>query len=148
MHKNQKGITLVGLIITIILMLILAGITIHMVTNIVQRARIEDIKTNMLAIQGRARIIADKYDFGGEDDLAGRTSTELGISVPPGIGLEHNEEGNLVYRIFFQEDLEELGLNITINREGEFYIVDYNTLEVFYSLGVEGKHSLSEIRYL
>ena len=48
MFKKEKGITLVALVITIIVLLILAGVTISLVVGdngVVQKAR--DAKTNM-----------------------------------------------------------------------------------------------------
>ena len=53
---NNKGITIVALIITIIVMLILATVTIEIGTEQIQSAKLEDLKTTMLLIKGRVQI--------------------------------------------------------------------------------------------
>ena len=46
--KKEKGITIIALIITIILMLILAGVGMHFGSDAIERTRLEDIKTDMI----------------------------------------------------------------------------------------------------
>ena len=48
--NNQKGVTLLILVIMIIVMLIIAGITIYSGTEAIQRAGLENLKTNLLLI--------------------------------------------------------------------------------------------------
>ena len=56
---------------------------------------------------------------------------------------EKLEDANLY--ILTQEDLNNLSINgVTVNYD-EFYIVDYNSGDVFYSKGLDGKYSLLEI---
>ena len=57
--NKQSGITLVALIITVILMLILLSVGVKFGTDAIQQTKIEDIKTNMLSIKARAKIIVD-----------------------------------------------------------------------------------------
>ena len=47
--------------------------------------------------------------------------------------------------ILSKEDLLNNGVKDVEINEDEFYVVDYNTEEVFYSLGIEGKYKLSEM---
>ena len=54
MFKKEKGITLVALVITIIVLLILAGVTISLVVSdngVIHKA--QDAKTNMVNAQNR-----------------------------------------------------------------------------------------------
>ena len=51
MKKNKnRGITLASLVITIIVLLIIAGISVYSGTDIIKRAKLEELKTNMLQI--------------------------------------------------------------------------------------------------
>ena len=61
--KKEKGITIVALIITVILMLILVGVGIDFGTDAINKARLEDIKTDMISIKTRAKIITEQYNF-------------------------------------------------------------------------------------
>ena len=49
--KNNKGITLIALTITIIILLILASITIYSGKESIKKAQLESLKTNMLLIK-------------------------------------------------------------------------------------------------
>ena len=65
--KNEKGITIIALIITIILMLILVSVSIDFGTDAIKKSKEEDIKSNMLLIQGRSKIIKDKHTYDAEN---------------------------------------------------------------------------------
>ena len=47
--------------------------------------------------------------------------------------------------ILNEDELNELGVKDIVINDTEFYVVEYNTKEVFYSLGVNGKYKLSEM---
>ena len=55
--RNQKGITIIALIITIVIMAILVSVSIKVGTDAIDKSREEDIKSNMLLIQGKSKII-------------------------------------------------------------------------------------------
>ena len=55
-----------------------------------------------------------------------------------------NIENSELY-ILSQEDLESHGIKNTKVDNTSFFIVDYNTEEIYYSLGIEGTYSLSEL---
>ena len=146
--RNQRGITLAALIITIVLMLILAGVIIYAGTDVLQRTRIEEVRTNMFTIQGRARISYERNSF-GEGYLLGREETEAD-EMPAVIRnqLVRDSYDYPQFRIVDQSVLDELEprLNITLGY-GTFFVIDYNNnAEIFYSRGIDGKYSLSELR--
>ena len=51
LSKEEKGITLVALMVTIIVMLILAAVTINFSTTQIRNANLQNFKTNMLLIK-------------------------------------------------------------------------------------------------
>lgn len=147
--KEQKGITLVALIITIIVMLILAAVTIHFGTNLLDKSKKEDLKTTMLLIQSKTKIIKEKKDFGDIEELTGislANNTEYTISENFQNKLDTIENADLY--ILNSENLTSMGITENTSNE-EFYIVDYNNSEIYYSLGYkEGNstlYSLSEL---
>ena len=63
MTKDKKGITLVSLAITLIVMLIILGITIVSATVLIDNSRLTKIETQLYLIKGRAEALAEQYAF-------------------------------------------------------------------------------------
>ena len=151
MLKNSKGITLVALIITIIIMLILVGVSIQFGTKAIDKARLEDIKTNMLSIKTKAKTIEEKYSFGDIDSLVG---IELVDKTVLNSNLQSELQDKTVYK-WDQETLNAQGLTEIKADNSKFYIVYYDmdaekpTCEVYYSVGyqIDGqtKYSLTDL---
>lgn len=154
---NQKGITLVALVITVILMLILVVVGYTFSREAIDKTRLEDIKTNMLLIQGKAKTIYERYSFKEIEELPGveytKGSNSAGTyNIENGLKINISEKDEGIYYIWETEDLSKYGLgSINVDNE-EFYIIDYETGEVFYSLGytVDGTtyYSLTELQSL
>ena len=133
---NNKGITIIALIITIIIMLILATVTIQFGTGQVERAKLEDIKTTMLLIKGRAQIVADKEEFGEAYDNTGMLkldeATDYDRSNLQSIFNSLEDTSNLY--IWEQTAMDNNSIDVEITNE-DFFVIDYSTGEVYYSLG-------------
>ena len=61
--NKQNGITLIALTVTIVVMMIIAGITINIGQNLIQEAKIQDLRTNMLLIQAEAKKDLEEVNF-------------------------------------------------------------------------------------
>ena len=61
--NNTKGVTLIALSITIVVMMILAGIGIYGSTDIIKKAKLEEMETNMLLIEAKAREYVESATF-------------------------------------------------------------------------------------
>ena len=61
--KKNKGITMVALVITIVLLLILAGISIGTGGNIIKRTELENLKTGMLLIEVKGKEYVENGNF-------------------------------------------------------------------------------------
>ncbi len=164
--KLEKGITIVALIITIIIMLILVGVGVYYGGNALDKAKLEDIKTNMISIKTKAKIVAEQYNFNDIDSLVGTKldtdDSQEGIQSSYSIASElkqlleaTDEDGESQIDISYlyvwtQEDLANQELSTIDTDEDEFYIVYYNLsdtneCEIYYSQGFEGKYSLTDI---
>jgi len=141
--KIEKGITLVALVITVILLMILLGVTIHFSTDAIDKANLEDIKTDMISIKTRAKIVAEQYNFKDIENLVGSTITDEEAQK---LG-EPNSDKILKWS---SDDLAAQNLG-TI--EGDTYVVKYdlenpNNCEVYYLEGYENMHSLTQLQEL
>lgn len=133
---NNNGITIIALIITIIIMLILAGVTIQFGTGEVEKAKLEDIKTTMLLIKGRAQIVADKEDFGEAYDNTGMVNLTdaTGYDTSNLQSIFNNLEDTSNLYIWEQTAMDNNSIDVEITNT-DFFVVDYSTGEVYYSLG-------------
>ena len=143
--KNEKGITIIALIITIILMLILVGVTVKVGTKEISKAKLEDIKTEMISIKTRAKIVKDKYDFKDIDNLVGTKLSEAPDYNAEAIDIPDASKENCY--IWTQEDLNSQELSSIKVDKDKFYVVYYgDDIEIYYSKGVDGKYSLTELQ--
>ena len=148
--RNSKGVTLIVMVLAIVILAIIIFVGLQHVNNYIAQQRIEDIKAAMLSIQGVVTNINNKHTvdeqtnalIGSKLDLENNT-TGYNITEELKNSLLSVENTNLY--ILSQEELNTHGIkDITINNN-EFYVVDYNSGEIFYSLGINGKYKLSEM---
>ncbi len=128
MLKNNKGVTLIALVITIMIMIVLAGATVA-TSNIVEEAQKQQIATNMLLIQTKVKIIMERVEFYNNPE----TYNYIGTKV-----------GEKLYEFDSQEILDSIGLE-GIKLNGEKYIIDYSNGDVTYKKG-ETEYKLSEMK--
>lgn len=172
--NNQNGITLVVLTITIIVLIILAGITIHTGTESIRKAKLEGLKTNMLLIETKAREFVENasFDLGidpenATDEMKTNAQAELtgddkGTLVTSGdsiidqllnIGISQADIDNGNVCKLTTENLEKMGINdVESNDEEGWYIIVYNindtTAEIYHTMGYQGKYSLTDIEQI
>lgn len=162
-NKRNKGITLISLIITIIIMLILAGITLYGSKNLINEAKIEEVKTNMLLIEAKAREYVEEVNFkmGPQKDatkkaeaiqevyitkvgLVAANDASLAISVPTDSGIDLSK----CYAVT-ETALNNMGLNKIELQDGEYYLIKFNeeeaaVEEIYNTLGYKGNYSLTQ----
>lgn len=102
----------------------------------------------MISIKTRAKIVKDQFNFKDISSLVGTKFTDdtkyektnLNPAIP-------EEQKNNCY-IWTQEDLNNQGLASINSDESKFYVVYYgdNNTEVYYSIGVDGKYSLTDLQ--
>lgn len=138
--KNKNGITIVALVITVVVMLILVGVTIEMGTKSIDESEKQDIITNMISIKTKAKIVKDKYNFKDIESLVGTLLEDEIAEIP------EDKKSNCY--IWTQDDLNEQELSSIKVDEDNFYIIYYGDdgIEVYYSKGINGKYSLTELQ--
>lgn len=160
--NNKNGITLVSLVIMIIVLIILASITVYGGSQIIKKANLENLKTNMLLIQAEAKSSVEEFNF-RKFELNG-TETEITaqmdvLKIEELIGTkvtdetkekvekilenckkdEEKLESELENCYILDEDkLKKINVNIKVP-EGEYYIVEYDfeniSAEIYYTKG-------------
>ena len=61
--KDNKGITLIVLVVTIVVLLIIAGVTISAGTESIKKAKLETLRTNMLLIKAKGKEYCEEANF-------------------------------------------------------------------------------------
>lgn len=161
--KKNEGITMIVLVITIVLLLILSGISINTGNNIIKKANLENLKTNMLLIEVKGKEYVENGNFnlgtsfdkltdenekskriesaksklkGTEIENANELNTNFGITQEQ---FQQDQADLTFYYKLTQQDLEELGMtNENSNNKGE-YIIKYDLknmeLEIYNTIG-------------
>lgn len=145
--KNQEGVTLFALIITVIIIMVLASVTTYMGIESLDKLRLQTISTNMLMIQIKCKSYAEKAAFSNDtselkgtllstvlEDSSSEEYLEVNKLIENGTISTDDEYYDKLYLIT-PEDLVEMGLEIETN--GAYYIVNYHTEEVYYTQGYE-----------
>lgn len=162
--KANKGVTLVALMVTIVIMLILASVTLYSSKSLINEAKIEEVKTNMLLIEAKAREYVEEVNFkmGPQKDetkkqeaiqeiyitkvgLILANDASLAISVPSESGIDLAT----CYAVT-QTALNNMGLNKIELEEGEYYLIKFNeeeatVEEIYNTLGYKGNYSLTQL---
>ncbi len=148
--KKENGLSMRALIIIVVLLGIVIFLGFRYVKNYINNEKDEDIKTIMLLIQGKVTEIGNKHTVDEEtNSLVGikldfeNNNEEYNIPEELMNILKNREEAELY--ILTQDDINNMQIkDVTVDSD-VFYIVDYSTNEVFYSIGINGKYSLSEL---
>lgn len=130
---NEKGITMVTLVITVIVLIIITAIGVGTGSEIIKRADLQNINTNMMLIQAKVKTISEQAKFNKD------TSNYKGTKVSEISGNEQIDKLPITDKencyLLSQTDLDSMGLEkITID---EGYVVNYNTNEIMYVKGFE-----------
>lgn len=158
MKQNEKGITIVGLIITVLVIVIIAGVCIYTGRDILEEAKLEQLKTNMLLIQAKCHSIQDKVTAKEEASYIGEKIDDTSILAEKyGVTIQSDDN----WYELSKEDVEQqeyttkdssnnnvtkqgIGLGNIDVANGD-YIVNYTDGEVIYTKGYNGEFKLSDL---
>ena len=119
--KNYKGITLIALVIMIVILVVIATVAVKISSDLADTAKFQDTKTNLLIIQTKCKIIAEKKAIGEitEEELYGSKQ----------ISGDYTN-----WYLLSMEDLNNMGLQGLDDLDG--YYVDYENDDVAISKGI------------
>lgn len=161
--KNNKGITMIALVITIGLLLILAGISVGTGGKIIKQSELENLKTNMLLIKVKGKEYVENANFklgtGTEEEKNAhieQAKKELvGEELKDGnifegntnISTENIITDNTSYIYYYKlttKQLEDIGIsNINSDEKNGWYIIKYDIknieVELYHTKGYENE---------
>lgn len=145
LKSNQRGITLVVLIITIIVMLILVGVTVEIGTGSIDNSRMLSFTAYMQIIQTKTDFIAENDDYTKYGEPL--TSEQKGILQD----ILDNENENFLttedstYLRYF--DSNKIKSDLETENIKDEVIIDFNTREVISLNGVKYKNKMYYTQY-
>lgn len=151
--KNEKGMGVIMLILCVLLIIAVIVLFFHFTKRTVTDNGLETIKTNMLKIQSKIKMIDGSVKMNAEENsLKGTKVSELKEDPEIKRMIENGvfgEEVDEYYRLG-REELDEMGLNSIPLKENQYYFVHYGMKDVITNEDVkdkEGKvyHTLSEL---
>lgn len=163
---SSRGITLIALVVTIIILLIIAGIGIYGGTNTVKKVKLEELRTNMLLIEAKAREYVEEANFriGNKKGNTEEERSEI-ENIKQEI-YENGEKGAKLIKasgltglpssipvsncyVITEDTLKLWGLNKIKLDSNEKYLLEFDennlSVEVYNTKGYEGKYSLTDI---
>lgn len=159
MNKNEGNI-ISKLLISIIIIIILIGIFLIVGIKEVEKDRLEELKTNLLLIQAKAREYVEETDFKINSDETKidefkheiyvekaklQSSQTANIQLPNGLDISD-------YYVLDKNTFQEWGLAKIKTDDSEYYLVKFDednlTVEVYNTKGYDGKYSLTDIDQL
>ena len=161
--KNNKGITLMALVITIIIILIFASITVNQGYGLIKEAKIQNLETNLLAIRAKAKEYGENVDaknWAEEDETEKQNKNEEEFINTYKLNLFDASEmawddPEYTYYSLDKESFDNMDLSEIYDDNDEEYIIGYKTsdlseIEIIYAEGIEYNdktiYSLTELQ--
>ena len=119
MKREEKGITLIALVITIALLLILASIGTYSGVNFIKQAKLNKFTTEMKVMQTEVNDLYDRYSNGETEVLNLGKSLDGNANNVFTSGASGITEGIDKYKYYDQETIKGLGID---GVDGEFYV--------------------------
>lgn len=171
--KNEKGITLIALVLTIIVMIIIASVSVYEGRKVITEAKVETLETNLLAIEAKAKGYAEEVDAQTWNLEESKKQTERDTKFNEYGMTPIDDDAELVNHIAGLKDhfniqigetyyaykvtsiaLGNMGLTDFVEEDDEYVVIydssDYKKMDVVYTHGIsysgERYYTLSELR--
>ena len=136
MRNNEYGLTAIKLIFTVIVLFAIIVAAVFVVGKLIESSHVTDIKTDLLYIQAKCKVIHDKKIVDINQGLLGEEINEFsGNDIINGI-----VSGEEKWYKLSQQDLEQIGVGYLDAEEG--FIVNYDIEEVIYAKGIKEKEEI------
>lgn len=152
--KENKGVTLIVLIITIILMGIVAAVSLTQGADLLKQTEVESLITNMITIKAKSKVIAEEvnakvWDIKDAEEKKQKRKElyetnykmqQVELTDAQTQNLDSSVGTNYEAYLITSETLEYMSLK-DINAERRFIVVynidDYTKLDVVYEYGID-----------
>lgn len=147
--KKESGMGLLAIIFIIVLIIVLVVLGYYTVKKITKDKKLEDIKANMLLIQGKCKILEENTKVNkNEDNILGKKVSDMKENQIVAQFLEKNiipEDKLEKYYVLSNEDLNNMEIDVQ-NEENSYYIVNYEEDSVYITKGYMNEET-NEIVY-
>ncbi len=143
--KDNKGITLVILVVIVLIIAAISFVSISFVFSMNNNIRIKEVSTNLLFIRAKVQTISEKHNFDSNENLVGEKISSDNITedinnlISNGVLTLDTINNDEVY-LLKQENLNEFGLDRLKEEDG--YLVDYTNNEIIYLKGVQNSEKV------
>lgn len=138
MQKNQKGVTIMALVITILLLIMLTAVSLNTGYSVLKDIRVGRIISHMVLVKAKAETIYEQHQFNREELIGTPTQIDFLSEEEKGKILEKTEKGNFEQLTWYQWDANTLisqGLDANLLGNDEYFYVNYEFAEIVYSQG-------------
>ena len=136
--NTEKGMGIIAIIISVLVIVAIAIFAYNFVVNTADEQKIEDIRTNMLLIQGKCKILQETTKVNNnQEGLKGRKLSEIQDDRIISEFLNRNiiDSTNIdKYYALSNDDLTSMELDIQ-NEENSYYVVNYEDNTVYITKG-------------
>ena len=136
--NKENGMGIIAIIISVLIIVGIAIFAYNFVVNTADEQKIEDIRTNMLLIQGKCKILQETTKVNNnQEGLKGRKLSEIQDDRIISEFLNRNiiDSTNLdKYYALSNDDLTSMELDIQ-NEENSYYVVNYEDNTVYITKG-------------
>lgn len=143
MYK-ENGMGIISIIISLIIIAIIAIFAYNFVINSANKQKIEDIRANLLLIQGKCKILEETTKVNNnEDSLKGRKLSDMQDDniIAEFINKNIIDSSKLEkYYALSNDDLSAMELDIK-NEENSYYVVNYEENTVYITKGYSLENS-------
>lgn len=165
MHlKKSKvdGVTLLALVITIIILLIIASVAVYSGKETIEKAQLEELKTNMLLIEAKAKEYVEEVNFRfgispekKEEAEKQQIRQEIYVEKAQLQAADSADKTKLgiaesaICYTHTEDALKSWGLDKIELKEGEKYLIVFDEtnakVEIYNTIGYKGQYSLTDI---
>ena len=153
MFKENKGVTIISLVLTIVILVILTSVSFTTGSSLIKNTRIGRILSSMNLVKAKAEMRYEEYQFSENEEILGTKATGI-VNISQYekdlITEKLNEENitpdefdNWDWYIWNKTDLTKEGLDSNMLAENECFYVNYKYNQILYSAGtahdVEGE---------
>ncbi len=148
MLKNNRGVTILALVVTIVIILMLAGISLNSGFSVVDDMRVGRVITNMTLVQAKVQIINEKYSFDNHITLVGAGPYKISSSnqlenitmsqkeiklIADKANVSEADVLNWNWYKWNNSDLVSQNLDKNMLGDSEYFYVNYEHAEILYS---------------
>ncbi|MGN1299685.1 MAG: hypothetical protein ACI4UE_06875 [Candidatus Scatovivens sp.] len=137
--KNERGVTLVALVITIIVMVIIIGITVSTGGDLLQKSKMTDYIGYMELVKARADDVLEEDMFNERLNPDGTSSLDVNVNNTI-TNKGYNDNNRFIIKVWYADKISNEGIDKSILGNNQCFVIVFDktkgeTVDVLYSAG-------------